>query len=31
MNFEVSVDQAAFANTLSRFVADRYDGVKRAA
>ena len=31
MNFEASDDQKAFANTLSRFVALRYDGLKRAA
>ena len=30
MNFEASDEQTAFANTLSRFVADRYDGLKRA-
>ena len=30
MNFEASDDQIAFASTLSRFVADRYDGLKRA-
>ena len=31
MNFEASDVQTAFASTLSRFVAERYDGVKRAA
>lgn len=29
MDFEPSDEQIAFANTLSRFVADRYDGLKR--
>lgn len=31
MNFEASDDQTAFANTLSGFVADRYDAPKRTA
>lgn len=29
MNFEASDEQTAFTNALSRFVADRYDGLKR--
>ena len=29
MNFEPTADQAAFADTLSRFVADRYDPLLR--
>lgn len=31
MDFEPSDDQVAFANTLSRFATDRFDGIKREA